>query len=830
MKSKLNVLGVVFISFFIFVSVSVNGLENEIVLNEKFEFELPSQEIYKLPNITTDTSNLPKFIGTYENYDLYIGTIVNSVANYPEFGNISITNKWDSNKQLTHYGNFDSEFAQTFLVYDFDDTMTFKNSSIISYYTKNTNNSKNTVGFIFKKDGNVNCELIIINHDWDRLGRTGTELCGISVIDNETLYQQVGQVSAQTITLKNITYINETVEFDKLYIRFMNTYETSESPFYNTWDNLTISFYNGTNELPSFNLSIDGSPNVCIPEDQDSYTFNLTLETNDPEDDTLYYADSFGSIKNVTENVRFTEYKTISGLSCNPEGALCFPYSDYSFLDNSFYPYEETSRISDQDVYNSSKFNLVTKTNWNDIPEIMLFLDTRADGTDNAFYYRFDNRYGDFSYSQRFYDIEDNETFNISFHDDRLDNLLKLEFIDDDNTNQMDIYYLNTSNEQQLLTNFSLDTLRNAVNGKAMGVVITRTRNDNEWQLFIEKNKSTDFYEINNADTNQNRMSVLRLSVSNQTTETVPNIETTKSDVMAGSFEILGVSASLDYSTTPIDSFTVDTSDFDNSFQSFYTIYVTDDVHLNQDTLSDSVYYSLSKSDICIGGSGFKGTETGDTRYTPDFNNEFVNGLLFFFRFPRRLLEDLNLFGMWNLVTVMGLLLVFGRKYQRMTEDPQSDQEQILMKVTESFFISVFMLYFVFLLLGDTIFTVISLFGLLYLGGKIRNMTAGDTDDFNKNLVYGTAYFSLLNYFYFSFVEIGTGISFNVPSLSIPSLTLVNAPTIIGNFVSFLWKIIFFSIPSVPTFVNGIFITIRVFSIFTLLVVLYNAISPTAEG
>lgn len=151
-----------------------------------------------------------------------------------------------------------------------------------------------------------------------------------------------------------------TLDEDKPINSFVFTLAQNNNPDFHLLDNIQLlGIFNGTNELPNFNVTFNNSV-LCLNESQNFATFSFEIEADDPENDTIFYATQL-DFRNFTNTVLFTG-KTLQNafkttIWCPLASFNCAPAPSFDFLSRI------VGDISDfnQDVlnYNRSQFNLI---------------------------------------------------------------------------------------------------------------------------------------------------------------------------------------------------------------------------------------------------------------------------------------------------------------------------------------------------------------------------------------------------------------------------------------------------------------------------------------
>jgi hypothetical protein len=207
-------------------------------------------------------------------------------------------------------------------------------------------------------------------------------------------------------------------------------------------DNLEILFFNGSNELPLFNVSID-TDNFCIDKSFDiskqRVYFNLSFDTFDYENDTIYYATST-SEQNFLTNIRFTRENPIScrnGLEVPFIDLTIFPNFKWnckdirndkgiglSFLSSYFVSDINRCKV---DIYTLNTSNIYID-NWINVYGLsvpMLFIPYNCNGNNKEVIINLQENFFDFnSQIQMYYNKIPNNEFNITIYQTSLSDLI----------------------------------------------------------------------------------------------------------------------------------------------------------------------------------------------------------------------------------------------------------------------------------------------------------------------------------------------------------------------------------------------------------------------
>jgi len=570
------------------------------------------------------------------------------------------------------------------------------------------------------------------------------------------------------------------------------------------FDNLIIN--NNTNSLPSGNLSFNKNV-LCVSPEVNSVTFNLSLDVYDSDNDQIYYAESFQTSTDISEEISFTR-PIFLGFGQAP---------DYSFMDSVIKLSDSCGIAKDNKNISSIDNNFaLLEYEDNSNPNAYWFSLKNCSESDKSLYYQLQKSTRNLNFLTSIVNTKNiggvgNNSMNITVWDSQIETKIMQLMFKFNNTNSNWQTYIVNETGSFIVQNSTFNP----------NIMYFEFDLDNDFvRVFLTGNDQVSSnYSLYNSDSNNQLASIIQFS-------TTENMQT-----RFKYFIIDGLSSDLTFTTTKPTSFTVS-----NAGTYEYKLYVSDSYHYQTPefiTLRDTV--SLIKEEICIDSQDFKGL---DSEFIPQFNNEFLNGLLSFLRIPRRLIENLGLLDMWYIVVNVGLVWVFIRRYSVLTSRGTSQnyevfhipQNEVLKKLSIELFLWVFLLYFGMLLIQKTIFVIFSIFGLLYLGSELQNMFGSDGSDFNKTLLFGTAWFNLLSYIYFSFVQIATNINFGIPKFNTLFIGDLSIIQYLGSVLVYIWNLLFFTIPDIPLFISLILIFIKIISVMTAIMVIYNALLPTVEG
>lgn len=718
------------------------------------------------------------------------------------------------------------------IVVTFKDSITVQNTSILEIVANNTQGQTNTFEYIaafLKNDYSDNCSIAYYPNYAGMPFAYTNEICDYVIGSTVAEYPEKKSFEVNTTTKTTFSLLmNHTVNnIDRLVI-VADWGGGSFADTLNIYSFSILNALNGTNALPEFNLSTSSIGCFNLSENLEVTSpavFNLSISAFDEENDTLYYASSF-SPTNITYKTSFNKFSSPLGLGsvCVHESNYCTPTPDFSFVSNSPYPTGNECNINQRFfltvyLYNSSDFNLVSSESYDSLlgnihnvlgttlyeDVYQLELNGGCTGTP-YFYFESPKSLIDIFYSATINGFNSGDSFNVSFLDSSLGTVAKAKYVNDV-SGRMLIYMANDTSEV-LELNTSNSELTDNQSFKLNIQLKNTTTSLTLAKLSAGGNTlATDSNNINNPKF----VKYIRYEIENTTSI---NLE---------GFSIIAVAPELSFSASPPTNLT-----FYGDAGSFsYTLFVSDSVNQPYKFTSKTITGSITQCSILPNQADFKG-ENSDLKYMPNFGNEFLNGLFLFLRLPRRLLESLNLLNMWFLVVNVGLIWGFYKLYKRFE---MKHQDNIMEKLFRYEFTVIFILYFVFLLIPESIFVVASIPGLFYIGSEFLKVLKLEGADFNKNLFFGMSFFNILSYLYFSFVQVATNITFVEPVIK---FSVQNNSTFLiqlaFDFMNWISTVLLFTIPSVPNYVNILFIMVRVFSIIAFIAFLKNLINPLAQA
>lgn len=367
-----------------------------------------------------------------------------------------------------------------------------------------------------------------------------------------------------TLPEKNLSKISQ--PYDQLYLF--------------AWQNTGTTFdYLSTmgipvNYLPSANISISNFSYCLI---NDTLDIPVNISASDPEGDVIYYATSNSVYGNISNQVDFTAQ------SCIIEA--CVDYPDYSVLkplDNG------ECEINRKRAYNSSAHNLITRSDYFGNQVYMLELNSDCNREDKSFNYVLGSGTGLYS-SFHVWDLADTEQLNFSYH--RSDNyeFLKLQLIG--NGSKADLYFNGTL----------IMTAHNPLNRDALDIRIQPQATS--YQIVLSNGTFSSTYDITRDPFTENVQYFKLVPLGKVTLE---------------QFFYQATVLVPDFSTTKPEYLTVTQA----VGRDYYTIFLTDNIHLDSDFRTYTVPFNVYPSESCKYLSG-EGIGQGDVTANVDILGVF---------------------------------------------------------------------------------------------------------------------------------------------------------------------------------------------------------------
>ena len=168
--------------------------------------------------------------------------------------------------------------------------------------------------------------------------------------------------------------------------------------------------------------------------------------------------------------------------------------------------------------------------------------------------------------------------------------------------------------------------------------------------------------------------------------------------------------------------------------------------------------------------------------------------------------------------------------YKKLAYDVNRDQESIFRTIGITyFFIRIFL--YLGLYLEKSFFVVISAFGLLYIGYELNNIFGITTGDETKLILNTALFFNILTMLFFGLLQVSFKADFGIPIF--PKFIvndLISLGQAIFGFFGWIFNMLFFVIPGIPTAVNILFLLVKLISFISLIVIIRNFLIPTAQA
>lgn len=279
---RLNILILV---FFVLCSLSVFSLQNTAEINITFGYDYINYskiDCTEKPNRYTTTESFYNSAS-----DVTLGTDSFKCAYYDldtyTIGNSSSVGNYEGAVYgLMEYSTCASGFCGMDLVYQLNDTMKLNYDSIVeigdsdSCFFLTTHDGKDIhLGDCSYNGGGTTTEYYSEDYDCTSEPKT-THTIG-SIVYSQWNLSTLDSCSVTENLLKNVTSL-----------RIASSNPNNNGGFARYLDELYFTYLNGTNELPTFNVTI---PSVaCINDTTRMVIVNFTINDQDVENDTIYYA------------------------------------------------------------------------------------------------------------------------------------------------------------------------------------------------------------------------------------------------------------------------------------------------------------------------------------------------------------------------------------------------------------------------------------------------------------------------------------------------------------------------------------------------------------
>ncbi len=530
-----------------------------------------------------------------------------------------------------------------------------KNSRITFYYSSNSTSSTSlALGFL------------------DNLGRTKFVLDLDNVAVGSGVYDWTDENGNITYCLlTNITNFNSTLKLfnytlsdlgnlnnackqfnksiqDIQQISFSTIYSTVYDNYHYYIDDIEITFYNGSNELPEVNFSTLKT-SLCLNETADTITAYFNISAYDAESDTIYYAVKTGDLINKT--TKYTFFNKICSLG------FCNYVDNLDILTNFYYKDANTCKINVSGY--SDQFSYISAYDINGLPRTMLYLKNTCSGSDKSIYFKLPKDTRIFTTENYIYDLDINETFNITIYD-KLYSPLIVFGVENTDTNTLFYNYNATKNlvgNISKLSNF--DITLNGFNSNRYGIQIingtipaSKLSVDNIAAYYVSTDKLATYYSITIDD---------------------------NSDILLDYIQIGYSVISPSFSTTKPNSIEL------TQGNNWIALYTTDNIHLTTDYNIDYINIGVYESSLCL---DYNQQEVSTNLFEYENTNNYtgatliINEFLWFIRFPYRFALYFGLLEIFQLAVSMAFIVAMVTMYI------SSNQRVAGMSITTLFIIS----------------------------------------------------------------------------------------------------------------------------------------------
>jgi hypothetical protein len=362
------------------------------------------------------------------------------------------------------------------------------------------------------------------------------------------------------------------------------------------FDDIYLKFTNGTNQLPSFNVSLNYT---CANSTEDITRVNYEFETYDAEGDTLYYFEKEVSIYEENKTTYFYSDVCADSYLLGPilSALFCYKEKDYNFLDNTIF-LADTCEIN-TDTYNVSQFNL--KFSESDTGDIWgLELQSSCVENDKSFYYDLGLPSKNVNFVTEIRNMENGDNFNISLLDDSFNEIISVNVnVSNNRLLIRDNGYIKiniTKQESSLFEFYDIDTRENTAVFKV-------------WNSYTYPAVTGTYYTAN-----------INLSSYNNSIE-FSKIGLNAGNILVMGLQTRGVTTSLNFSTTQPTH-----SDILGYGKKSIVFYVSDSVHQPDEFTIKEISFKVDNCRYYT--DGFANTEDYDSALDDGDLIGFLNGFL----------------------------------------------------------------------------------------------------------------------------------------------------------------------------------------------------------
>jgi hypothetical protein len=639
----------------------------------------------------------------------------------------------------------------------------------------------------------------------------------------------IDTTSTQKIYINNLNSTENVLMQNVKYIMFSAINPAGVSSFY--LDNITLNNVSNlaNNSLPEIQeLKVNNSGVICVDSENTTVSVPLLINVTDNENDQILYSEG------VTKNTVYSTYFEEDFLKGECDADFSSIFSD-NFISNN------TKASNTAEAF---AFNTLGLYNYH-------YVFSQQYYEDSVLWDIFYRPNSLISCSGNFVIWQQNEKpfFFISNLPIAQTAILYQDLKFPNNDTQVN-YTLLSSDYQELANVFINLTEAGNMTVKYNGYLVSNELWDNRYLLHVSHNYNISnlkdmftvssypsdlydvyIYNVNNTNITAADLKGIRYNPQVQSTFNYKKIYL-QNLAIKGNANV----KSLVYTTTKPTSYTVT-----GSGTYHYTLYVTDSVHNGISNNNKTIDIVTKVSDSCINSVDLIGSVNDEVPYTPQIDNEFIRGLLSFFRTPRRLFDSLGIWSMFSLMS-SGLLIYYLFTYwQRLQTQPALmgqvgfNSEDILRKVANRAFYIVTIMYLVFVLMDKTVFTFASTVFLLFFGLEVLDslkFTSTNTDT-EKRFIFGMAFFNLSSFIWFSLTQVVTGVDFGFPKLPTVNIFAGSWTTIqdnIWNLIKTLWNMIWFTIPDLPDWFGYLLLALRFLSLLMFAVFLWGLVPTVNKG
>lgn len=271
------------------------------------------------------------------------------------------------------------------------------------------------------------------------------------IIENNTKMNYTLNGQKKSIHLDLLAFENETQGIEEIFFSVRSYYTAGSNV--SIWDLNFTNFLNGTNQMPSLNLTVNSSY-VCI-EMNDTFpvTINLDIDVSDYENDVIYYGETFSEI-NTSYFLDFTKY--------NANRLYGIQADFYEFEDN----FESGCDISGASTDTTNEANHRLLKDIDAVGDETYVIDFNGDcttTTNRDLINIFKTNSFSFNYEVELSDLDDLEEFNMSIVGEKLDksdNDMKLLFVVNNTNVTMTVLSSNGTKQEIFNKDMNWDSFR----------------------------------------------------------------------------------------------------------------------------------------------------------------------------------------------------------------------------------------------------------------------------------------------------------------------------------------------------------------------------------